>query len=120
MSTDNPFLQVFRVWAGMAWADGVIDPREASAMKTLINQAGLEDGVRDQALSYLSEQVELDLEAVGKLPESAREGIYQAAARLAMVDQNLASGERAFLDQLRGALSLSDERVAAIEQDVGL
>ena len=118
--TDNPFLQVFQVWAAMAWADGRIDDRESQAMKTLIDQAKLEPDTRAKALAFLDERVELDLSTLSGLPLGAREGIFQAAARLALVDRNLAAGEIAFLDRLKAALQLSDAEAAAIENRVGL
>ena len=118
--TDNPFLKVFQVWAAMAWADGRIDDREAAAMTKLIEQAGLEDEVKAQAEAFLQQRVELDPAELAGMPQGAREGIYQAAARLALVDHNLADGEIAFLDKLGGALQLSGDAVASIEAGVGL
>lgn len=120
MAGQNPFLEVIRVWAGLAWADDIIAPEEATAMKKLISSANLDDGEQAIALGYLDSKVELDVSSLRALNENARTGIYKAAARLAMVDREFSPQERTFLDKLRDGLGLSAEASAEIESDIQL
>ncbi|RMH37050.1 MAG: TerB family tellurite resistance protein [Deltaproteobacteria bacterium] len=112
---DNPFLEVIRVWAGLAWADGRLAVQEAQAMRKLIGMADMPDADRDAALSYLDGPVPFDAGSLATLDRSAREGIYRAAVRLAMVDREFAPDERTFLDRLRDGLALDVETAASIE-----
>lgn len=120
MSEENPFLQVIRVWAGLAWADDVIADEEARAMRKLIDTAGLADPERAIALGYLDSKVELETAGLAGLNENARVGIYKAAARLAGVDKHFAPEERKFLDRLRDGLSIDAEIAGKIEADIAL
>lgn len=120
MSDENPFLQVIRVWAGLAWADGVISDQERSAMTRLVDQAGLPDADRATAMTFLDSQPELDLDGLKGGSVVMREGIYQAACRLAKVDKDVAAEERAFLVRLRKGLDLDDAAADAIEKKVKL
>jgi len=115
---ESQYLSVIRVWAALAWADGVIADAEAAAMKRLVKSADLSDEERDTALGWLENKVELDTEAVDSLSEEARKGIYRAAARLAAVDLDVADEERNFLDKLRDGLKLSEDDVSEIEQSI--
>jgi uncharacterized membrane protein YebE (DUF533 family) len=118
MAEQNQFLQVIRVWAGLAWADDVIAPEEAVAMKKLIDGAALGDDEKTTALGYLDSKVELDTGSLSGLNEVARAGIYKAAVRLAGVDKEFSPDERRFLDRLREGLELADDVAQKIEADI--
>ena len=115
MSEDSQFLQVIRVWAALAWADGEVVEQEARALDRLIEAAGLSAGDAERARSFLREPVELDTVGLSSLDEAARVGIYRAAARLARVDHEVADEERAFLVRLRTGLGLDEDTALQIE-----
>lgn len=115
---DSQYLSVIRVWAALAWADGVIAQAEAVAMRRLVEAADLSDDERNTALGWLENKVDLDIENLGSLSEKAREGIYRAAARLASVDMDVADEERAFLGRLREGLGITDEVAKDIESGI--
>jgi uncharacterized membrane protein YebE (DUF533 family) len=118
MSKESPFLQVLRVWAGLAWADGVIAAEEATAIQKLIAQADLGDDDREAAFGFLETPVELGVGELRGLPDEARAGIYRAAVRLAAVDRHIAVSETAFLGRLREGLGIDDATAAKIEAQV--
>ena len=115
---ESQFLTVIRVWAALAWADGVIATSEADAMRRLIASAELSESEREQALGFLHTKVELELANLADLNEGAREGIYRAALRMAGVDQRVSAEERALLARLRDGLEidlhLAERREAAM------
>jgi uncharacterized membrane protein YebE (DUF533 family) len=112
---ESPYMSVLRVWAALAWADGVVAPAEAEALRRLIAVAPIEEAERATALAWLDEPIELDTSKVRKLGIESRHGVYQAAVRLARIDLNLASQERALLERLRVALDIDEPTAAAIE-----
>ena len=120
MVNESTFLSVIRVWAGVAWADGVIVEAEAEAMKRLIAGADLTEVERDEARGFLENKVELETENISGLSDTVREGIYRAAYRLAKVDLRVAEEERSFLGRLRDGLSLSEEACREIESSIDL
>jgi uncharacterized membrane protein YebE (DUF533 family) len=109
-NAENQYLSVIRVWAAMAWADGVIADSERAAIQKLIAVAQLSDGEKATAEGFLDSKVELDTAQISGLSDQAREGIYRAAARLAMVDLELAEEESAMLERLRDGLGLDAAR----------
>jgi uncharacterized membrane protein YebE (DUF533 family) len=115
---ESQFLSVIRVWAALAWADGVIADQEAAAMRRLIGGAELSEQERDTALSWLEQRVELDTSNIAALSEPARHGIYRAAVRLAGVDLVVADEERAFLVRLREGLGIDGPTAAELEASV--
>ena len=115
---ESQFLSVIRVWASMAWADGVMHDNEAQALRRLIGAAELEDDERKQALRFVEAKVELDTAGIEGLSEDARRGIYRAACRMAAVDRDVATAERAMLDKLRGHLGIADEVAKDIEAGI--
>jgi uncharacterized membrane protein YebE (DUF533 family) len=118
MSTDrgeSPYLSVLRVWVALAWADGVVAPAEAEALRRLIAVAPIEEAERAAALAWLDDPIELDASRLRKLGTESRHNVYQAAVRLARVDLNLASQERALLERLRQALDIDRATAADIE-----
>jgi uncharacterized membrane protein YebE (DUF533 family) len=108
-------MSVLRVWAATAWADGVVAPAEAEALRRLIAVAPITEEERATALGWLDEPVELDVSRLRSLGTESRHGVYQAAVRLARIDLDLASQERALLERLRQALSIDPATAAAIE-----
>jgi uncharacterized membrane protein YebE (DUF533 family) len=115
---ESQYLSVIRIWAALAWADGVIADSEAAAMRRLIESADLSDAERTSALAWLEEKVELDTAAMASLSEEAKHGIYRAAARLAAVDLEVAEEELDFLGRLQEGLGL--DQVTAEELEKGI
>ena len=119
--SDNPesrYLAVIRVWAALAWADDVMQDSERTAITKLISVAQLTDEERSKARSYLDSKVELDTGPISGLSVAAREGIYRAALRLAMVDLDMAQEETAMLQRLRDGLGIDGDAAARIENDL--
>ena len=108
-------MSVLRVWAALAWADGVVAPAEAEALRRLIAVAPIEEEERETALGWLDEPIELDTSRLGPLGAESRQSVYQAAVRLARIDLDLAAQERALLERLREALGIDPATAAAIE-----
>jgi len=118
MADESTFLSVIRVWAALAWADGVIAEPEAEAMKRLIAGADLTDDERTTAHSFLTTKIDLETANVAGLSDNVRKGIYRAAYRLAKVDLDIAEEERTFLVRLREGLKLSDDVCREIESSI--
>ena len=114
--SESPYMSCLRVWVAVAWADGVIVPAEAEALRRLIALAPIKDAEREKARAWLTTPVDLDTQYVAGLGNEARRGVYQAAARLAKVDLTIAPQERALLDRLRDALRLDPSVAAEIER----
>jgi len=115
---ESQILSVIRVWAAVAWADGVLAEAEAEGLRRLIRSADLRDDERTAALTFLDEKVELpDLYMKNLNPESRR-GIYRAACRMAVVDHVFAHSERTMLDKLQGILAIPHDIAQEIEADV--
>jgi uncharacterized membrane protein YebE (DUF533 family) len=115
---ESQFLSVIRVWAALAWADGVIAPAEETGMRRLIAAAALTDEEKEAALAFLSSRIDLETANLGELSGDAKKGIYRAACRLAAVDHDVAAAERIFLDRLRDGLAISETEAREIEQAV--
>jgi uncharacterized membrane protein YebE (DUF533 family) len=112
---ETQFVSVIRIWAALAWADGVMQPAEAVAMRRLIDAAQLSDEDRATAHGFLTVKVDLDTHNLDGLGDEARRGIYRAACRLAAVDRDVADTERAFLDRLRDGLGITLDVAREIE-----
>ncbi len=115
---DSQFLTVIRIWAAMAWADGVLADAEAGALRRLISGAQLDDGEVELARTFLEQRVELDEAGLSELSSDARTGIYRAACRMAVLDREVAPSERSLLVRLRDALTLSLDSAREIEASV--
>ena len=115
----SPYMAVLRAWVAMAWADGVIAPAEAEALRRLVAVAPIQPADRDVALSWLDAPVELDTDFAKRLGKESRRGVYLAAVRLAKVDLHVADQERELLDRLRDALGIDAAAAEAIEAEVG-
>lgn len=112
---ESAYMSVLRVWVALAWADGVIAPAEAEALRRLIAVAPVEEPERAVALAWLDEPLELDATKLRQLGTESRQGVYQAAVRLARIDLNVASQERALLERLRDTLGIDAATAADIE-----
>jgi uncharacterized membrane protein YebE (DUF533 family) len=112
---ETPTLTVIRMWAAVAWADGVIATAEADGFRRLIDASSLSPEERAVARGFLLERVELAEASLGHLSEDARTGIYRAACRMALADNNVAATERALLTKLAERLGMSRELAQQIE-----
>jgi uncharacterized membrane protein YebE (DUF533 family) len=115
---ESQFLSVIRVWAALAWADGVIHEQEALAMKRLVETAGLGAADRAKAMGYLDDKIELDTAGLASLNPVARLGIYKAAVRLAGVDKDFADEEVQFLERLRVGLEIDEATARAARAEI--
>jgi uncharacterized membrane protein YebE (DUF533 family) len=115
---ESQILSVIRVWAAVAWADGVLAEAEAEGMRRLIRSADLTPEERTAATRYLDTRVDLPDVVLTNVNPEARRGIYRAACRMAVVDHVFAHAERKMLDRLRGMLSIPAEIATEIEADI--
>ena len=115
---ESQILSVIRVWAAVAWADGMLAEAEAEGMRRLVRSADLTNDERKAATAFLDQRVELpDLYLKNLNPESRR-GIYRAACRMAVVDHVFAKAERKMLDRLQGMLGIPLDIAQEIEADI--
>ncbi|HVV85954.1 MAG TPA: DUF533 domain-containing protein [Kofleriaceae bacterium] len=115
---DSPFLNVIRIWAATAWADGKLAEQEAHALRRLIDGAELDDAEREIARGFLDAKVELDEKGLATLSSEAKRGVYRAACRMAALDREVHVEERAMLDRLRDGLGLPGDEAVEIEKSV--
>jgi uncharacterized membrane protein YebE (DUF533 family) len=115
---ESQILSVFKVWAAVAWADGMLAEAEAAGLRRLIRTADLTPDERQGATALLDSRVDLpDLYLKNLNPESRR-GIYRAACRMAVVDHVFAHAERKMLDRLQALLGIPLDIAQEIEADV--
>lgn len=115
---ESQILGVIKVWAAVAWADGMLAESEAEGLRRLIRTADLTPDERQGATALLDARVELpDLYLKNLNPESRR-GIYRAACRMAVVDHVFAHAERKMLDRLQSLLGIPLDIAQEIEADV--
>jgi uncharacterized membrane protein YebE (DUF533 family) len=115
---ESQILSVIRMWAAVAWADGVMSETEADSLGRLIRTADLTDDERAGARAFLQIRTELPQTYLTNLTPEARRGIYRAACRMAVVDHVFSVTERALLDRLRNLLGIPDDVAHEIEADV--
>ena len=115
---ESQILSVIKVWAAVAWADGVLAEAEAEGMRRLIRSADLTNEERSAALTYLDSRVEMPELYLKNLNPESRRGIYRAACRMAVVDHVFAHAERRLLDRLREVLAIPADIAQEIEADV--
>lgn len=115
---ESQILSVIRVWAAVAWADGVLAEAEADGMRRLIRGADLTPDERAAASELLDEKVDLPDVYLADLNPESRRGIYRAACRMAVVDHVFATAERKMLDRLHGLLGIPSEIAKEIEADI--
>ncbi len=116
--SESPTLTVIRMWAAVAWADGLIATAEADGFRRLIDASSLNDEERAMARSFLLEKVDLQEGSIRNLSNDARGGIYRAACRMALADSEVADSEQVLLDRLRNKLEIPLELAQQIEQQV--
>jgi len=115
---ESQIVSVIRVWAAVAWADGVLAEAEAEGLRRLIRNADLTAGERTDATKLLEARVELPQLYLQNVNAEARRGIYRAACRMAIVDHVFAHAERKMLDRLQGMLNIPKDIAHEIEADV--
>ncbi len=115
---DSSFLTVIRIWAATAWADGKLADAEAHALRRLIDGAELDDADRATATGFLDGPVTLEDASLAALSLDAKRGVYRAACRMAVLDREVAPGEREMLTRLRDQLGLPADEAREIESSV--
>ncbi len=115
---ESQVLNVIRVWAAVAWADGVLAEAEADGMRRLIRGAELSADERSIATHLLDGKVDLPDIALATLNPESRRGIYRAACRMAVVDHVFAHSERKMLDRLQTLLGIPKDIAVEIEADI--
>ena len=115
---ESQILSVIRVWAAVAWADGLLAEAEAEGLRRLIRTADLTPEERSAALVFIDTKVDLPDVYLNNLSPDSRRGIYRAACRMAVVDHVFASAERRMLDRLQGQLGIPAEIAQEIEADI--
>jgi uncharacterized membrane protein YebE (DUF533 family) len=115
---ESQVLSVLRMWAAVAWADGVLAEAEAEGLRRLLRNADLSGEERAEALRLLEEHVALPERYLTDMSPEARRGVYRAACRLAVVDHVFTRSERSMLDRIRALLGVPDDIAHEIEADV--
>jgi uncharacterized membrane protein YebE (DUF533 family) len=116
MRDEEMFLEVVRLWAATAWADGVMADNERRLLAGVISGANVAEATRETALGLLAEPRGLEAAPVSRLGEKERQGVYRTACKLTTVDGEIAALERAFLQRLRVHLGLDEATATEIEQ----
>jgi uncharacterized membrane protein YebE (DUF533 family) len=117
MKDEEMFLEIVRVWAATAWADGTIAENEQRLLVGLIGGAHVGDETRQKALACLATPIGLEAAPVDRLGPRERQGLYRTACKLTTVDGDIATQERTLLQRLRGHLGLDETTAAEIERD---
>jgi uncharacterized membrane protein YebE (DUF533 family) len=115
---ETQIVSVIRVWAAVAWADGVLAEAEAEGLRRLIRNADLTSEERTAASKFIEDKVALPETNLQNVNAEARRGIYRAACRMAIVDHVFAHAERKMLDKLQGMLGIPKEIAHEIEADI--
>jgi uncharacterized membrane protein YebE (DUF533 family) len=115
---ESQILSVIRMWAAVAWADGVMAEAESESLSRLIRHADLTDDERAGAREFVAARTELPETYLTNLTPDARRGVYRAACRMAVVDHVFTVTERAMLDRLRTLLGIPVDIAQEIEADV--
>lgn len=115
---ESQILDVIRVWAAIAWADGTLAAEEAEGLRRLMEGAELTADERAVAMQFLTAPVALPETFLTSLTPLARRGIYRAACRVAVVDHVFTRTERRMLDLVRDLLAIPDDEARDIEAQV--
>jgi uncharacterized tellurite resistance protein B-like protein len=115
---ESQLLGVIRMWAAIAWADGVLAEAEAEGLRRLIRTAELTPDEREDASKLLETEVTLPDTYLTTLSPESRRGIYRAACRMAVVDHVFSQSERQMLAKLRDLLGVPADIATEIEADV--
>lgn len=115
---ESQILSVIRMWAAVAWADGVMSETEHESLTRLIRTADLTDEERAAARTFIENNTGLPETYLTNLTPEARRGVYRAACRMAVVDHVFSVTERALLDRMRNLLGVPPDIAQEIEADV--
>lgn len=115
---ESQILSVIRVWAAVAWADGLLAEAEADGLRKLIRSADLTNEERSAAKAFIDTRTELPDVYLQNLNPESRRGIYRAACRMAVIDHVFAYAERRMLDRLQGMLGIPQDIAREIEADI--
>jgi uncharacterized tellurite resistance protein B-like protein len=115
---ESQILSVIRMWAAVAWADGVMSETEVDCLSRLIRTADLTDDERASARGFLQARTGLPETYLTNLTPEARAGVYRAACRMAVVDHVFSVTERALLDRMCNLLGIPADAAKEIEADV--
>jgi tellurite resistance protein len=117
-AAESQILDVIRVWAAIAWADGALAPAEAEGLRRLVRNAELTGEERAAASRFVAEPVAMPETYLTNLSPLARHGVYRAACRVAVVDHVFTQSERRVLDRLRELLGIPEDGAREIEAGV--
>ena len=115
---ESPILSVIRMWAAVAWADGVMSETELESLNRLIRTADLTEDERAAARKFIETHTGLPETYLTNLAPEARRGVYRAACRMAVVDHVFSVTERALLDRMCKLLGIPPETAQEIEAEV--
>jgi uncharacterized tellurite resistance protein B-like protein len=117
-AAESQILDVIRVWAAIAWADGELQAPEAEGLRRLVRNADLTDEERAAASKFLAEPVAMPETYLTSLTPIERRGVYRAGCKVAVVDHVLTLTERRVLDRLRELLGIPEEDAKEIEEGI--
>ncbi|CAN5861723.1 hypothetical protein BH11MYX3_BH11MYX3_07690 [soil metagenome] len=115
---ESALLSVIRMWAAVAWADGVLAEPEAEGLRRLIRTAELTPEERAACGSFLEAPVPLPETYLTSMSVESRRGVYRAACRMAVVDHVFSDTEKKLLGKLRELLAIPGDIASEIESDV--
>jgi len=115
---ESQLLSVIRMWAAVAWADGVLAEPEAEGLRRLIRTADLTPEEREAGAKFLEAEVALPETYLTQMSPESRRGVYRAACRMAVVDHVFSDTEKTLLARLRELLAIPDDIASEIESDV--
>lgn len=115
---ESQILSVIRMWAAVAWADGIMSETELESLTRLIRTADLTEDERAAARAFIDSNTGLPETYLTNLTPEARHGVYRAACRMAVVDHVFSATERALLDRMRNLLGIPGDVAQEIEADV--
>jgi len=115
---ESSILSVIRMWAAVAWADGVMSETETESLSRLIRTADLTDSERAAARTFIETRTGLPETYLTNLTPDAKRGVYRAACRMAVVDHVFSVTERALIDRMRNLLGIPAEIAREIEAEV--
>lgn len=115
---ESQLLSVIRMWAAVAWADGVLAEPEAEGLRRLIRTADLTPEEKAISSGFLETEVALPETYLTSMSPESRRGVYRAACRMAVVDHVFSDTEKTLLARLRELLAIPDDIASEIESDV--
>jgi uncharacterized membrane protein YebE (DUF533 family) len=115
---ESQLLSVIRMWAAVAWADGVLAEAEAEGLRRLIRTADLTEDERTESAKFLETEVALPETYLTSMSPESRRGVYRAACRMAVVDRVFSDTEKKLLGRLCELLAIPEDVAREIESDV--